>query len=142
MKTSDAGLGLIKQFEGCRLDAYMPTPDDVPTIGYGHTLGVKMGDTCTQEQATEWLRADVAGAERCANNSVAVALTQSQFDALVSFVFNLGCGALRSSTLLKLLNQGDDAGAALQFGRWNHQGNKELAGLTRRRAAETELFLA
>lgn len=142
MKISDAGLELIKRFESLRLEAYLPTPDDVPTIGYGHTAGVKLGDTCSPEQALEYLRNDVGAAERCVANSVRVSLTQSQFDALVSFVFNLGCRALGNSTLLRKLNAGDDVGASDEFGKWIHQGSKVLNGLVARREAEKEMFLS
>lgn len=140
MKISNAGLDLIKSYEQLRLEAYMPTPDDVPTIGYGHTKGVKMGDSCTEEQALEWLREDCAEAEECVSKFVRVPLTQNEFDALVSLTFNIGCGAFKGSTLLKLLNSHDYDGAAAQFPRWNKQSGKELAGLTRRRADERRMF--
>lgn len=140
MKISDAGLDLIKAYEKLRLEAYMPTPDDVPTIGYGHTRGVKMGDTCTEEQALEWLREDCSEAESCVNRFVRVPMTQNEFDALVSLTFNIGCGAFKGSTLLKLLNNADFDGAAAQFPRWNKQAGKELAGLTRRRNDERRMF--
>lgn len=122
--------------------AYMPTPNDVPTIGYGSTRGVTMGDTCTEAEALQMLREDVSEAEGCVSMAVDVELTQAQFDALVSLVFNIGCGAFRGSTILKLVNAGDFDAAQKQFGRWNKQAGKELAGLTRRRAAEAELFSA
>jgi len=140
VKISDEGLDLIKSFEGLRLEAYMPTPDDVPTIGHGHTKGVTMGMTCTGLQADQWLREDCAEAEECVNKFVRVPLAQNEFDALVSLTFNIGCGAFKGSTLLKLLNNADFDGASLQFLRWNKQAGKELAGLTRRRLAEKELF--
>lgn len=140
MKISDAGLDLIKSFEGLRLDAYMPTPDDVPTIGYGHTKGVQMGDSCTEEQATDWLREDCGDAEECVNKFVRVPMTQNEFDALVSLTFNIGCGAFKGSTLLKLLNNADYDGAAAQFPRWSKQAGNTLAGLVRRREAERRMF--
>ncbi len=139
MNISEAGFNLIRKFEGCRLLAY----DDsvaIHTIGYGHTLGVCRGDTCTQEQAEQWLKEDARHAENCVNHSVSVALTQNEFDALVSFVFNLGCGALTGSTLLRKLNDGDPNGAGDQFGRWNKTGGIVLAGLMARRKAEADLF--
>ena len=139
MKISDMGLALIKEFEGVRLEAYLDSVG-VPTIGYGHTKGVQMGDTCTQEQADEWLREDCADAENCVNSAVSVPLTEHEFDALVSFVFNLGCGNFRKSTLLRKLLDSDYDGAALEFHKWNKAGGQELAGLTRRRAAEAKLF--
>ena len=142
MNISDAGLSLIKSFEGCRLTAYLPTPQDVPTIGYGSTRGVTLGDTCTQAEADQMLREDCSEAEGCVSMAVDVDLTQHQFDALVSLVFNIGCGAFRGSTLLKLLNAGDFDAAQHQFSRWDKQAGKVLAGLTRRRAAEAALFAA
>ena len=144
MNVSEAGLALIREFEGCRLTAY-PDPGtggEPWTIGFGHTAGVKMGDTCTQDQADAWLRTDVQGAVRCVVNSVTVPLSQGQIDALTSFVFNLGCSAFRNSSLLRMLNAGHDDAAAQQFERWNRAGGHVLAGLTARREAERELFLA
>jgi len=137
---SQTGLELIKSFESLCLMAYMPTPDDVPTIGYGSTRGVTMGDTCTESEALQMLKEDCSEAEGCVSMAVDVELSQNQFDALVSLVFNIGCGAFRGSTLLKLLNAGDYAAAQQQFGRWNKQAGKVLNGLTRRREAEAELF--
>lgn len=140
MNISEAGLDLIKSFESFQAKAYMPTAEDVPTIGYGHTAFVKMGDTCTEAQACLWLREDCAGAEKCVGDNVRVPLNQNEFDALVSLVFNIGCGAFKSSTLLRLLNARDYDGASDQFRRWNRQAGKELAGLTSRRAAEERMF--
>ena len=141
MQISKAGLDLIKQFEGLYLNAYR-CPAGVPTIGYGHTAGVAMGQTITQQQADDYLRRDVRQFERAVARLVTVPLTQGQFDALVSFAFNLGEGALAQSTLLRLLNAGDYAGAAAQFDRWNKAGGRVLPGLVRRRAAERALFEA
>lgn len=141
MQISKAGLDLIKQFEGLYLKAYR-CPAGVPTIGYGHTAGVAMGQTITQQQADDYLRRDVRQFERAVERLVKVPLTQGQFDALVSFAFNLGEGALAQSTLLRLLNAGDYAGAAAQFERWNKAGGRVLPGLVRRRAAERALFEA
>lgn len=140
MKIGDAGLRIIRSYESLRLRAYLPTPDDVPTIGYGHTKGVKMGDTCSIEQAERWLREDCAEAET-AVNLVGVPLTQSQFDALVSFVFNVGVGAFKMSTLRRKLVAKDYMGAADEFPKWNKQAGKVLGGLVKRRASERELFL-
>jgi lysozyme len=139
MNVSDAGLALIREHEGCQLEAYQDSVG-VWTIGYGHTRGVKRGDTCTQEQADAWLVEDVGSAENCVNNAVTVEMTQGEFDALVSFTFNLGCAALRNSTLLRKLNADDRDGAAAEFHKWNHAGGVALAGLTARRAAEAEMF--
>lgn len=139
MKISEAGLSLIKQFEGFRANAYLDSVG-VPTIGYGHTMGVRLGDVCTPEEAEEWLKGDCDAAERCVNHTVAVPLTQHEFDALVSFVFNLGCGNFRKSTLLKLLNENRHDEAAMEFRRWDRAGGQVLAGLTKRRLAEQRLF--
>jgi lysozyme len=142
MKTSEAGIALIEEFEGCILDAYPdPATGGAPwTIGFGHTAGVAPGARCTREQAVQWLREDVAWAEAAVNRLVAVPLEQHQFDALVSFTFNLGQGALASSTLLRLLNAGRRAEVGPQFLRWNNGPNGPMPGLTRRRAAERALF--
>ena len=140
MNISDTGLSLIKSFEQLRLVAYKPTPEDVWTLGYGHTSNVGEGDTCTEEQALNWLREDCGWVESCINKNVKIPLVQNEFDALCSLVFNIGCTAFANSTLLKLLNNADYEGASLQFLRWDKQAGKELAGLTRRREAEKELF--
>lgn len=144
MRTSDEGLAAIMDREGLKLHAYPdPATGGEPwTIGVGHTGGVKQGDTCTREEAIDWLRQDAVTAEKCINNSVRVVLTQNQFDALVSFVFNVGCGNFRSSTLLRKLNEGDDLAAADQFAVWNKAAGKVMAGLTNRRESEKEQFLA
>lgn len=141
MQISQAGLDLIKKFEGFEPEAYL-CPAGIWTIGYGHTGDVAEGQTITEEEAEELLRHDVAFAEDAVTDYVEGDLTQGQFDALVCFVFNIGAGAFRDSTLLRLLNQGDSEGAAEQFLRWNKAGGKVLAGLTRRREAERELFLS
>lgn len=139
MQISKDGIDLIKQFEGLYLKAYR-CPAGVPTIGYGHTAGVAVGQTITQQQADDYLRRDVRQFERAVARLVTVPLTQGQFDALVSFAFNLGEGALAQSTLLRLLNAGDYAGAAAQFDRWVYASGKKLSGLVKRRAAERALF--
>lgn len=139
MKTSDRGLALIREFEGLRLTAYQDAVG-VWTIGYGTTRGVKKGQKITDAQAEELLREDVARFEPEVLRLVKVPLSQSQFDALVSFAYNLGSKNLGGSTLLRMLNAGDYKGAAGQFERWNKAGGKVLAGLTRRRAAERKLF--
>lgn len=140
MKTSQAGIDLIKEFEGVRLAAYR-CPAGVPTIGYGHTKGVEMGDTVTVIEAEELLREDLEVFENGVNKLVEVPLEQHQFDALVSFAFNLGLGNLKNSTLLRLLNQGLYTDAANQLTRWNKAGGQVLAGLVRRRSAERRMFL-
>ncbi|GFE76494.1 lysozyme [Novosphingobium sp. TCA1] len=138
--SSRAGLGLVKTFEGCELNAYL-CPAGVWTIGWGRTTNVKRGDTCTQAQADAWLVAEYDAFEAKVRSLVKVPLTTNQLGALVSFAYNVGVGALGSSTLLRLLNAGDYAGAAAQFGRWNKAAGRVLAGLTKRRAAEAALFV-
>lgn len=139
MKTSQAGIDLIKRFEGLRLRAYRDAVG-VPTIGYGTTRGVKMGIAITAERAEELLREDVTRFEEYIAQLVTVPLTQGQWDALSSFVYNLGPTKLAESTLLRLLNAGDYQGAAAEFDRWTRAGGKVLAGLVRRRAAERAMF--
>lgn len=142
MEISAKGLSLIKTFEGCRLKAYKPTPNDVWTIGVGHTHGVHEGMVITQKQADAFLRGDVAWAEK-AVNALKLPLNQNQFDALVSFTFNLGAGILDASDdigrLLRAHNWRAAANSMLQY---DHQGAAVLAGLTRRRKAERALFLS
>jgi lysozyme len=142
VKTGLSGKELIKESESKRLKAYLPTPDDVWTIGFGSTLGVKKGMVITDEQAEEFLSRDLEAVERCINKNCTVPLTQNQFDALASFVYNLGCNAFKSSTLVRLLNEGQYNEAADQFPRWNKQGSTVLKGLTVRRQKERELFLS
>ncbi|HCH78871.1 MAG: muraminidase [Pseudomonas sp.] len=139
MHISEKGLALIRQFEGLRLSAYR-CPAGIPTIGYGSTAGVKLGQAITAERAEQLLREDVRQFEAAVSRLVKVPLTQGQFDALTSFAFNLGAKALEKSTLLRLLNAGDYSGAAAQFERWVYASGKKLAGLVKRRAAERALF--
>lgn len=147
MKTGVNGLELIKSFEGFRSRPYMPTPEDVPTIGYGTTVypngkRVTMKDSdISTAKATEYLANDVRECEAAISTNIKVSLTQNQIDALVSFIYNVGPTAFRKSTLARMLNAGDYKGAADQLLRWNKQGLKTLAGLTRRREAERKLFL-
>lgn len=141
MQTSNKGIDLIKRFEGLKLEAYRDSVG-IPTIGYGHAHNVKMGDVITGEQADKYLREDLLVAELTINTNVRVNLTQNQFDALASFVFNLGSGNFVKSTLLKKLNAGDFAGAADEFGKWVNAGSKKLAGLVKRRTAEREVFIS
>jgi lysozyme len=140
MKPSGACRALVRQFEGCRLQAYLDSAG-VPTIGVGHTRSVKMGDRCSQAQADLWLTQDLDDAGAAVASLVKVPLTQDQFDALTSFVFNLGIKRLAESTLLILLNKRDYHGAAAQFSRWVYADGKVLDGLVRRRAAEAKLFM-
>ena len=139
MKISLEGLSLIKKFEGCKLEAYKCSAG-VWTIGYGHTTGVKEGEVCTQEEAEKLLRGDIFKFEEYVQDSVKVDLDQSQFDALVAWTFNLGPGNLRSSTMLKKLNNGEYESVPFEMRRWNKAGGKTLDGLIRRRQAESLLF--
>lgn len=139
---SDAGIELIKQFEGLELKAY-PDPGsggDPWTIGYGHTgPDVKPGRVITEAEAEELLRADLARFEKAVAKLCPVT-TDNQFAALVSFTFNVGEEALRTSTLRRLHNEGDYDGAAAQFARWNRAAGRVLNGLVKRRAAEAALY--
>lgn len=146
MQTSDKGIALIKQFEGCKLTAYQDSVG-VWTIGYGWTQPVdgkpiRAGMTIKQETAERLLKTGLVSYESDVSRLVKVGLTQGQFDALVSFTYNLGARSLSTSTLLRKLNAGDYAGAANEFQRWNKAGGKVLTGLTRRREAERALFLS
>lgn len=156
MKPSDALIDFLKGWEELRLAAY----DDgggVWTIGYGHTAGVKPGDTCTEAQADRWLVDDASEAAFIVDENVVPALTQNEADGLAAFVMNVGRGrpakdgdpgrdgfvVLRSgrpSTMLRRLNEGNFYAAAEEFPKWNRQGNRVLAGLTKRRNAERAIF--
>ncbi len=142
MKTSDEGMALITHFEGVKLTKY----DDViglPTIGVGHLI--RAGEyytTITLEKAMELLKEDLKASEQGVLKNVKVKLTQYQFDALVSLVFNIGVGAFSKSTLVKLLNKGDFDGAGREFGRWNRAGGRVINGLTIRRERERLLFVS
>lgn len=135
------GKSIVRKFEGCELKAYL-CPAGIPTIGYGHTHNVKLGDTCTQQQADEWLEDDFFYATSDVKSVVKVPLTDNQLDALASFVFNLGVRKLIQSTLLKKLNAKDYTGAANEFDKWVFAAGKKLNGLIARRAAEKALFLS
>lgn len=139
MKVSPDGLNFIKQAEGCKLHAYQDSVG-VWTIGVGHTKGVIAGQIITPGMADALLEDDLQEVYDCIEALVHVPLSQGQFDALCSFAFNLGCGALKGSTLLKMLNSGDYSGAEQQFQRWNKAGGSVLAGLTKRRAGEAQMF--
>jgi len=140
-KLNGAGMALIKRFEGLRLDAYLDSVG-VPTIGYGSTSGVIMGQKISAERAEELLLEDLTRFEAGVSKCAAVELNDNQFAALVSFSFNLGLGNLQKSTLLKKVNVADFAGAATEFVKWNKAGGKILNGLTARREAERDLFLS
>jgi len=139
---SEAGLALTKEFESLRLSAYKDQRG-VWTVGYGHTgADVHEGSTITRAEADALLEGDVAGAAGWVRRLVTGAISQNQFDALVDFTFNLGCGSLEGSTLLKMVNAGDMAGAAREFLVWDHVNGEVVPGLLRRRQAEMALFQA
>ncbi|EDU3845523.1 lysozyme [Salmonella enterica subsp. enterica serovar Essen] len=140
MKASDNGRAFIRAREGVKLAAYQDG-GGVWTIGYGHTRGVKQGQVINHEQADEFLDSDLRQVESCISERVTVALNQNQFDALVSFVFNVGRQAFSDSTLLKKLNEGNYRAAADQFTRWVYDNDQFVQGLYNRRVAERDLFL-
>ena len=141
MKTSPKGIALIKEFEGLRLKAYK-CPGGVWTIGYGHTAGVKPGEVITENQAEEYLKADLIAFEKY-QNGLGLALNQNQFDALISFTYNVGTGNFSSSTLLRKVrvNPLDDS-IMDEFLRWVYSKGRVLPGLQRRRLAEMKLYFS
>lgn len=141
MQMSPKGISLLVQFEGFRSQAYIPVPGDKVTIGFGFTEGVKMGDTMTLYDAKERLKRELRTYEQGVLEACKLAPNQNEFDALVCFAFNVGVGALKKSTVIKRHNEGDKQAAARAFGLWNKSGGKVYAGLTRRRAAESALYL-
>jgi lysozyme len=145
MKFSDNGLELLKVLEGFRAKPYADSGGKM-TVGYGHLIvpgdGVgDSGDAITTDKATELLSGDVSRTVASVNNGVTSIITQNQFDTLVIFAFNVGTGAFSKSTLLRMLNAGDVAGAANQLLRWDRVGGVPNSGLRNRRLAEQKLFL-
>lgn len=140
MKTSNKGIALIKQYEGCKLTEYI-CPAGVRTIGYGHTKDVVPGQKITSLQAENFLRQDLLEVERAISLLVKKPLNQNQFDALASFVFNLGETKFRKSTLLRRINSNpNDSMIAFEFKRWILAGKKSSLGLLERRKAEVKLY--
>ena len=139
MKTSDVGIELIKEFEGCKQVAYQDSVG-VWTIGYGHTKDVYEGQLSIKKTCERLLSEDIAEFEDYVESYVEVSLSQNQFDALVAWTFNLGPGNLLKSTMLKKLNEGDYDAVPDEMRRWNKAGGKTLNGLIRRRDAEANLF--
>lgn len=133
--------GLVKEFEGLRLEAYL-CPAGVPTIGYGHTAGVRLGTRVSAEQADQLLTVDLERVRLQLQllQSVKVPVSEGQFKALLSFAYNVGVAAVKDSTLLKYLNAGKFEAAAREFSRWVYSKGKRLPGLERRRAREAEVF--
>ena len=140
-KISENGINLIKSFEGLRLSAYKCSAG-VLTIGYGHTGNVKPFDVVSEKQAEDILKNDLMKFEKVINDSVSAELNQNQFDALVSFVFNIGAAAFKKSTMLKFLNANHFPLAAGQFDRWVYIKGEKSNGLINRRKKEKELFLS
>ena len=147
MRISPRGLSLLKQFEGCRLIPYKDSAG-LYTIGYGHLIadGKTLPDSAkykiTQKQADLLLKYDVIPREKAVERLCTVPLSQNEFDALVSFVFNLGAGCFQRSTIRQKLNRGDRAGAAKVLLRYNRAGGKVIKGLVNRRMAEFKLFMS
>ena len=140
MKISQKGIDLIKKFEGCKLQAYL-CPAGVWTIGVGHTKGVKKGMVITQQQAETFLKDDIKPIETLLNG-MGINYTQNQFDALTSWIYNLGIGAFKSSTMYKyIVARRKDVEIADQMVRWVNAGGKPLLGLKKRRAEEANMFL-
>jgi lysozyme len=133
------GLIFTEGFEGCRLVAYQDTRG-VWTIGYGHTMGVKSGDTCTQDEANDFLQRDILWAADCVNKNINITLNQNEFNALTDFVFNVGCGNFINSTLIKDLNVSNFNKVATDLEMWDISAGSVCAGLLRRRVAEANEF--
>ena len=141
MKTSPKGIALIKEFEGLRLKAYL-CPGGVWTIGYGHTAGVKPGMVISEAQAEEYLKADLISFERYLNG-LGLALNQNQFDALISFIYNVGTGNFSNSTLLRKVRANPQDNSIMdEFLRWVYSKGRVLPGLQRRRLAEMKLYFS
>lgn len=143
MQLSYNGLEALKEHEGFRNKAYLDT-GGVWTIGYGTTKingkPVEAGQQCSLAESVEWLKQDLAWAQTAVNKGVKVPLKQSQFDALVSFVYNIGEASFTKSTLLRLLNEGNYVDAAKQFDRWVYDNGRKIPGLAARRAVERSMF--
>lgn len=147
MRCGEAGLDIIKRYEGFRSEPYL-CPAGVPTIGYGSTWDADGNPVTmqhppiTEDEAEALLARELKSVERAIAKLITVELTQSQFDALASFTYNLGSGNLQASTLRAKVNRGDFEGAANEFSKWRKAGGVVLAGLVRRREEERKLFLA
>lgn len=139
-RASDNARGLIMTAEGLRLVAY-PDVNGRPTIGYGHTAGVRLGTQTDDAQAEDLLEDDIRACERCLNRYVTVPLTQGMVDALIDWIFNMGCGEFRRSNALHLLNMSNYFTAAHHFAEYIHAGGRVLPGLVHRRKAELEMFI-
>ena len=141
MKTSHKGIDLIKEFEGLRLKAYK-CPGGVWTIGYGHTAGVKPGMVISEAQAEEYLMADLIASEKYLND-LRLAINQNQFDALISFIYNVGTGNFSRSTLLRKVRANPQDNSIMdEFLKWVYSKGRVLPGLQRRRLAEMKLYFS
>ena len=136
-----AGLVSLANFEGLSGEAYIPVPGDVPTIGFGSTSGVEMGDKISVPEALERLMRDVENAESAIGQCVKVPLSQGEYDAYTSFIFNVGGNAFCASTLVKKLNAGDYPGACLELKRWVYVDGKVVHGLVKRRNMEFQMCM-
>lgn len=142
MKTSPAGVTMIKRFESCRLHAYTDVANNW-TIGWGHvSVDIHQGVVWTQAKCDEQLVRDLIKFENALNGMLTVELNQNQYDSLIDFVYNAGPGNLEKSTLLKKVNESDFEGASKQFGRWAHSNGKLIPALVKRRAYEKDLFMS
>lgn len=143
MEISKQGIDFIKKYEGFKPYAYL-CPANILTIGYGHTKGVRLGQTCTEAEAEQFLKEDLEIAENEVNKIAnEVELTQGQYDSLVSFIFNLGAGNFRTSTLRqKVLNNPADSTIRYEFGKWVYVRGKVSSGLQRRRLEESKLYFS
>lgn len=141
LSLSAVGLLTIAKWEGFSDHAYIPVPGDVPTIGFGSTEGVRMGDTITVPKALERLMRDVGVAESAIGRCVKVPLSQGEYNAFTAFAFNVGAEAFCSSTLVKKLNAGDYSGACAELKRWVYVDGRRVQGLVNRREAEYRLCM-
>lgn len=140
MRLDAAGAAFIKKEEGLRLEAYR-CGAGVPTIGWGHTRGVRPGDRITEGRAEELFREDAGRVECCINAAVKACISQNMFNALCSFVFNVGCGAFRSSRLLRKVNADpSDASIVAELEKWSYAGGVFTDALFRRRQREARLY--
>ena len=140
MRCNQKGIDIIKMYEGLKLQPYL-CPAGLLTVGYGSTLAGKLNRQITREEAEQFLKLDVEEAEKGMSPLIKIECSENEWSALVSFVFNVGVGNFKNSTLLKVLNQRDKKEAANQFARWVFAAGKILPGLQKRRDAEKELFL-
>ena len=141
MRLSNPSRERLQRLEGFRAKAYIPVPGDVPTIGYGFTHGVKMGDVMTRAEADARLIEELRPYEMAVWQGCTNEPNQNEFDAMTLLCFNIGPGGFKRSTVLKAHNRGDHQAAARAFGLWNKSGGKVYAGLTKRRAEESALYL-